>query len=475
MPGALDRIPPELWLQIFRILPQDTLPNVSLTNRTFRGIIYPLLFAHFDFHTHSPIADADLSTIDDLELDRDIKRLEFWSSTAIGPLVRSCGIIAASRRSTRRRIGFSTTLLSAVFERLPCFIGLQRLYAVGIDFNRAAVDVLCRLPALDQLGIRWCNLAPGVHSSLHISRFSYSGLALPNSEWLRLLHPDHLCELDGIGYPEPLAEGLDTLPSFPRVHKVSMPGWVISGDMRLTLAFLSKFPAVEVLTLQPCGPPGPGPGVQASQLFPRLRKYSGPCHTLTVFLALPTLTCLTVYDCSPRDFIVQLEGIRTPSELTSLTLSFTTYYPSLDTFNIATFNMICGFFPRLAELRIDIVQETIEAAVNSVVTNFLATLAKVPVLPPTLKYFYLSWTFDGSDEFEDPPPIDKLPDFAELRDALLARCPSLASLWLDGGDFLFRWRKSLDGAIVEAAADNPFDARGERHQEVLTSSFWNTR
>jgi hypothetical protein len=57
-------------------------------------------------------------------------------------------------------------------------------------------------------------------------------------------------------------------------------------------------------------------------------------------------------------------------------------------------------------------------------------------------------------EYDDPetaPPGD-VPEFGELRDALVARYPSLTALWFDGQDFLFHWRKLLDGSEVEDTA-----------------------
>jgi hypothetical protein len=35
------------------------------------------------------------------------------------------------------------------------------------------------------------------------------------------------------------------------------------------------------------------------------------------------------------------------------------------------------------------------------------------------------------------------------RNTLLARCPALTTLWLDGEDFLFHWRGSLNGVEKE--------------------------
>jgi hypothetical protein len=47
-----------------------------------------------------------------------------------------------------------------------------------------------------------------------------------------------------------------------------------------------------------------------------------------------------------------------------------------------------------------------------------------------------------------------VPTFDELRDTFVGWYPSLKALWLDSHDFLFYWRKLLDGSKVEATAED---------------------
>ncbi|KAJ6546763.1 hypothetical protein DFH09DRAFT_1506552 [Mycena vulgaris] len=97
---------------------------------------------------------------------------------------------------------------------------------------------------------------------------------------------------------------------------------------------------------------------------------------------------------------------------------------------------------------------------GAAVTTFFHTLATSPALPPTLKNLAISWNFGGEDYYEEMPPVDE-PDFARLCNALLARCPTLTSLWFDGHESLFRWRKGLDGTVNETTAEDfaSFDHR----------------
>ncbi|KAJ7480696.1 hypothetical protein FB451DRAFT_1238243 [Mycena latifolia] len=468
--SSLDRIPREVWLEVFRLLSRDVLANISSSYRLFHRMIRPLLFAHFNFHLGAPM-DHD-SLVDTAELDRYLDRLDFWCSHEIAPLIHSCNITHG--RPAAQITACSETLLATFFERLPRFTSLQRLYVRDIPFTETTVAILCRLPALDLLDIEACHVAPGAYPSLAlpISTFSCSGFPPASGIWIRLFHPDHLRELDWIDYPSPLAEAIENLPVFHHVNKVRISGWGDLPDMGQTMVFLSKFPAIEVLALRRCGPLVNGAGAQASNLLPLLKDYSGRCHTLSVFLPLPTLTCLTVYSCSPRDFMVQLQGIRTPNKITSLTVSFATSHPSVDSFDNDALYALCGSFPWLTELRISINHGELEPDVNSGVKKFLETLADDPALPPALKCLSLSWDFEFVLEEFDESPVDQLPNFPVLRDALVARCPDLTSIWIDGNDALFQWRKSLDGTVVEATTDDPDDMEAMRDGFI---SFWETR
>ncbi|KAJ6632235.1 hypothetical protein B0H10DRAFT_2206623 [Mycena sp. CBHHK59/15] len=204
--------------------------------------------------------------------------------------------------------------------------------------------------------------------------------------------------------------------------------------MSANLTMLSKFPAVQVFSMSGWGilADGPGPCVQSARL----------------------------------DSAVA--GIYA-NHITSLDATF-------DSFDNAALGTLSGFFPRLTELRIRINFEVEDGAfeddVNPQATTFFEALAETPTLPPTLERLALCWAFEYEDP-ENAPTADELPEFAELRDALVVRCPGLTVLWLDGHEFLFRWRKSsLDGTVDEGTADDAYDA------EVMCAdfaAFWETR
>ncbi|KAF8206877.1 hypothetical protein K438DRAFT_1483360, partial [Mycena galopus ATCC 62051] len=88
--GFQERVPNELWLEIFRSLPRDTLKALSLTS--FKGISRPLLFTHLDFHPYTLYSGEVVLLPRKTEVNRSLERLDFWSSDEIARHVRSCNI-----------------------------------------------------------------------------------------------------------------------------------------------------------------------------------------------------------------------------------------------------------------------------------------------------------------------------------------------------------------------------------------------
>jgi hypothetical protein len=88
-------------------------------------------------------------------------------------------------------------------------------------------------------------------------------------------------------------------------------------------------------------------------------------------------------------------------------------------------------------------------------------LAASTLLPSTLESLSLTWDFSFGDDStnsaagNDPAPPDaaEIPDFAGLREELIAKCEALTEIFLDGYYFLFWWRKvEWDGTAREVTA-----------------------
>ncbi|KAJ7111865.1 hypothetical protein C8R44DRAFT_985332 [Mycena epipterygia] len=443
----MSQVPNELWFEIFHYLPRDTVKDVSFTHRRFARLSRPLRFTDFDFHPYE-LHGLRLPSAD--EVQRSLERLTFWCSDDIAPLVRACHVVP-----WMENVGpvgsFSPTdtpyvLLSAFFERLPCFTRLQRLYCWGVHFTRIGMANLCRLP-LAHLRISNCRVAAGetiepASQPLRLSSFLLHNDINSEDEldhWIALLHPECLRELDLMCNPRLFNEAIAALPSFPHVRKLAAKIWLSTGT-------LSKFPALEVLDNGPVI--SHDPPLQ-STLLPVLKEYTGSHENLHLFIPATSLFRLTTRYCSPHELITQLHGIRTTKKIISLdTASSNMGYTAFET--------LCEFLGHLTELRIRIpfdVEQCTPEDKGTPATCFLKALSDNPILPPTLEHLVLNWElFYFGFESEEVPRWIEPPDLAELRDALVDRCPGLTSLWIDGQDFLLRWCKFPDGTVDERTA-----------------------
>ncbi|KAJ7451665.1 hypothetical protein FB451DRAFT_1409751 [Mycena latifolia] len=499
-----DRVPNELWLEILQILPRYILKDVSFTCRTIRRLSRPFLFTDLYFSPYSTESKGVLLLPSESAVERCLERLNFWSSAEIAPFVRYCSISPWSSW-TRKDLDLSPTdspyiLLDALFERLVCFTGLQRLHADGVHFTQASVETICRLPTLSELSVTRCSVAPGERiipspRTLRVSSFCIRPKVEVELEhgddfWIPLLHPDHLHKLIAIFCPRLLGRAVHTIPSFPRVHELAATMNLPTSSENLFI--LSKFPAVQVLSIADKGPlsvgPGAPPRAHVSADFPFLRRYTGSYKTLPLFLPVATLTHLTTASCNSRDFITQMQAIQRPNSITTLHATF-------NSFNNTTLNALVSLFPQLIELRFDIVFPTEDdmfqgdfsefphlfkkdMLVDSMCggddirvgfkpTKFFKALADSPTLPPTLERLSLSWECD--ERYTGVPSAYKLPDFGQLRDALAAKCPTLSWLRLDGYYYFYQWRINMPDCTVEDTADNFLDAYSMREH---SENFW---
>ncbi|KAJ7505895.1 hypothetical protein B0H11DRAFT_2272646 [Mycena galericulata] len=491
--SAHERVPNELWIEVFRCLSRASLQNVSLTHHKFRNLSRRLLFAHLDFHPYY-IGPNNSFLVPNVEIERSSERLDFWFSDEIAPFVRSCSI--SPWKHLRPDWGlwiFSVTdtphiILDPFFENLWKFTGLRTLHSRVVGFTQTGVANLCRLPSLADVRLdQWDGVdeqpIDTTSLELYVSRFAFRRRGDSEAEdggdiWVPLLRPERLRELEMVWIPNRLAETLDRIPPFPHVYKLTT-GMYLS-TMSQNFSILSHFPGVEIFSMRGWGEvqDGPGPRLQASTVLPRLKEYTGPCQTVSIFLTKSTLTRITIEYCKPQDFIAQLQGLRAPENLTLLDVTF-------DDLEIPEFDTICAFFTRITELRIKVVYYVEEGAFgdppeegdNYMATMFFKGLADASALPPALERLAIRWEFMYED-LENAPPVDPedIPSFDELHNVLLGHCPALTTLWLDGHDFLFRWRKAPDGAdseLQEQAATCDVDEAAVLRKEL--PAFWGTR
>ncbi|KAJ7505907.1 hypothetical protein B0H11DRAFT_361536 [Mycena galericulata] len=486
--SSRERVPNELWLEIFRYLHPTYLQDISLTHHRFKNLSRRLFFAHLDFRPYdiNPYKSIFLPRAD---IKRSLERLDFWFSDEIAPFVRSCSISPCEH--LKPMWGLTDTpyiLLDLFFENLWKFTGLRTLHSRVVGFTQTGVANLCRLPSLADVRIdRWYGAdKESINTTsleLCVSRFAFIRQGSSESEdvnfWVPLLRPERLRELEMVWIPTRLAETLARIPPFPHVYKLTT-GMDLS-TMSQNFSILSHFPGVEIFSIRGDGEvlDGPGLRLQASTILPGLKEYIGPCQTVSIFLTKSTLTRLTTEHCKPQEFIAQLRGLGAPENLTFLDVTF-------DDLEIPEFDTICTFFTRLTEFRIKVVYYVEEGAFGEEDYNYLATrffngLANTSALPPALERLALRWEFIYHGSMH-PPRVDPedIPSFDELHNVLLGRCPALTTFWLDGHDFLFHWRKAPDGAYLQfqeqaARYRKKYGAHAAMsHSHMRLSAFWKT-
>ncbi|KAF7376512.1 hypothetical protein MSAN_00067200 [Mycena sanguinolenta] len=459
--SKLGQVPNELWLDIFRYLPRDTIETISLTSSTFRDVSRPFLFAHFDFHPYAVGKAGAILLPPNIVIDEALERLEFYTSDDIARHVRSCKIIAW-QSPLWRKIGaawssckFSVTdsphtLIAPFFARLDKFTGLQSFHAEEIHFTQSAVASLCRASSLADFRLVRCTFAAGERidtPSLHlgVSRFSYlhdefslkDGIGL----WIPLLRLDTIRELELTCNPNIIGESMGSVPLFPLVHTLTITVGGRGGSYNLSV--LSHFPAVEVFSTN-ASPDSP---VTVSTVLPVLRQYAGPCETIALFLPRSTLTHLAIPQCSPRVFIEQLNGNQGPSNMLSLRVAFNS-----EGFDTKAIRYIRSFFPELKELLIGVFHYDRGPDANNIpdpnnIHNMIAMsfikLGEPFTLPIGLERMMFTWIIKYA-VVRSSYRIE-VPAFSDVHDALVRRYPALTTVWLDGHNFLFCWRKSLYG------------------------------
>ncbi|KAJ6518285.1 hypothetical protein C8R47DRAFT_1312714 [Mycena vitilis] len=452
------KVPDELWLETFTSMSHETLRSVSLTHHDFCRITRPLLFTHFDFHPYAAGTNSALLLPPAVEVAKALDCLEFWSSDEIAPLVRSCDVTPMSQGPFYEKPTEPYVLLDAFFERILRFTGLQRLTTSWVEFSSMAMSNLCRMPSLTNLYIERCRAERGepepVPQALSLSSFSiHHGLRRNDglSHWVPSLHPQHLRELDLSCNPCVFGD-IETIPTFPLVHRLSMA--MNLATMVRNRAIMAKFPAVRVFTMHGWGSleDGSQPAARHHNTpFPALEEYIGTYKTLSLFLApANNITRVTIVDGIVHGVIAQLERADSIANITAFRADFG------ETTNILQLCALFSLLPRLTALRLCI------STGNPYGAPFFHALADTAGLPPTLEHLALSWAFDqwifDLNGFVSRPP-SATPDQVHLRDAFLARCPALKTMWFDGHTFLYHWRKGIDRPGVQVFANNPDAAR----------------
>ncbi|KAJ7644753.1 hypothetical protein FB45DRAFT_1116496 [Roridomyces roridus] len=376
------RVPNELWIEIFGLLPLDSIKNIYATDKHFARTSRAFLFRHFVFypyHIDRVSRHVVLPAPDGVQFA--LGRLEFWTSDEIFPLVRECSIALRDRRAEEARpVPLDRTespdiLMNSFLDRLGRFTGLQKFSARQVDFTQVGLANLCHLPLLREVMIERCGMLHGetidtTSLELRTTKFVYhDGLTAHEGPdlWLSILARGHLREVVVVTGRHKAASRLADGPAFP--HVVALQISLDLSDMNLVT--LSKFPAVRHLQLDGWGLSGgeaEASSVPASDVLPLLREYHGPYTALPLFLSRPTLAHLIIDCCTAWELSSQLRGQH--GHITSL--SATLYQ-----FDQETFSTICTCLPGLIDLRIQtyrIIEDDADAfMINNVASPWISS------------------------------------------------------------------------------------------------------
>ncbi|KAJ6486886.1 hypothetical protein C8R45DRAFT_1074665 [Mycena sanguinolenta] len=460
-----DRFPNELWLEVFARLPPSGRRSLSSTHRTLYDLARPLGFVEFALYYY-PYGFRPVKA----ELDDALERLLFWTSPKIAPRVRSCIISQKPhlwQASRPPRTDNKNFLMNAFFERLPHFTGLERLSVDQVRLTQAGIANLCKLPALVHVEFLRCTVASqepiDSAATLRVSSVTTRYDYYMNDFWIPLLSPDTLRELDLDGFLGFIGFAKSDVQPFPNVHSLKMDDF--PPVVHDTVTIFHKFPNLRTFSSTYRGVLLGLTPAEESSIFPVLRDYTGARQNLHIFVQRPTLTRITL-DAEHAwfrfsDFLTELEGVVTLSNILSLTVRFAIFQV---TFGKTEVDILFTLFPNLVELQLTLIPDAEEEdGFTPQVTSFLKMFASNPLLPGTLQSLSLEW--DLTDQYDDFPPdhVNNL-DFVVLRAELMANCPALTYIFLDGHHFCFLWWKTL--SVWEASARTFDDAEVIRAQKT---------
>ncbi|KAF7289650.1 hypothetical protein HMN09_01327400 [Mycena chlorophos] len=444
MQGETLMLPVPIWVQIFqhifnhpswRHMPAERLAvlcQLSLVCRIFRLATDNIIFS--ELRCSDTYKDTTLYSPNSLYS----QRLDFWRTPSIGQFVRRCAI--------------SKTTNLALFDILPCLPQLRELELIGIPhLGPEHLMFICGLEALVWLYVFQCRTRrlelqlPDGAVRWKISHAEFFTGIYAEPLLYPLLLPAYLTEFDATGGVDRLfsPRGVRDMPIFPRVKKLHID-WVHhrhDGDPERLL----NFPAVEDLVLT--GPMFLTPEFH-SALFPKLKRYRGPFRNLRYFAAVAELENLSIWGEDPSKVIPRHrdEDSSTSTDLQEFS------YPQPNALQIlsATFDVLTGplvrdfmaQWPKLTQLSIRYYCASGNPGDKHCAETFFNDF--FPVLPSSLERLALRWQcYVPHNIFAPGESITSVSP--TLLDELLEefRCPRLRAVWLEGCEYLLRWRKSL--------------------------------
>ncbi|KAJ6500965.1 hypothetical protein C8R45DRAFT_1210637 [Mycena sanguinolenta] len=386
----MNRVPAEVWLEIFNTLNKKTLFSVHRVSRSFHRISRLLLFKHFTFYPHATLAGhvnspGDIHIPGETEVKRIVRRLRFWASDEVAPLVKECTVAPWLIVYEELRLGRYVycqnydVMLHTFLEFLPRFTNLGKLNSTSIRFKQHFIDALGSLPNLREIELRKCSLDKSVMARTQLKA---ARLLVANTDdlvgvqkWLSIIDlqvltqfsvqpPYGVATLDFIG---------GDIPAFPNIRTLEIR---ILGSPRDVIA-LKRFPAVQALRIFPT--PEGLPLRDASEfLFPLLDTYQGPPEFLVLVDPRATPRQLHIDLCSPLLLLQVLQSCIYMRSVTALTLTF-------DRLPTSLFRPIVDPFLALVDFRMVIKRESKVGDGSHTANSLFLELADASPFSPVLE------------------------------------------------------------------------------------------
>ncbi|KAJ7736046.1 hypothetical protein DFH07DRAFT_944449 [Mycena maculata] len=432
--------PNELWSETFAYLPPPSLISLHSTSRSFHGLSRPLLFKHFDFHPFQisgPI-QGQLRFAGQSGIDRNVRRLEFWTSNEIAPFVQGCSVSAI-----RRSADNPARVFAAFFKLLPNLYNLRGLSCCLVDFDQAAVISLSSFPNLVRLQIISCNLRGnlGVLPLLRVTTFVMNQMGHLESlkvagvhRWIKILDTDRLDDLR-IQPPPSSTVFLEnaSTSSFHHIHTllVGITSWS-------QLPILSNFSAIRNLQITACPPWN---SETQALLFPHLMTYDGPHEVLLLLHPRASPKRVAIRGCDP---VLLLERFGTNHSIMRRVEQLVLWSDSLQA---EVLLKILQSFPNLSEFRLNVVQlpGVLPDAGTHTPQSFFESLKTSSPFPSCVQKIYIAWQIGGPSH--EPFSLSSV-QLQKISDGIQRVHDDLKCIWLVVWGCQYLWIRGADDPYV---------------------------
>ncbi|KAF8874711.1 hypothetical protein CPB84DRAFT_1853520 [Gymnopilus junonius] len=440
--SVTELLPAELWIKIFEdvILPPANQRSailhiwaeISLTCRTFRSYLLPMIYEGFFFHSFilsapSGFIQRSMPSIETIEREAD--RLAFYLSDRIVGYVH--GICCTgwqldqAEPTTVPHAYDKDYLSSQLFDSVHKFRNLTILSCVCIDFDSSTIQKLSQLPNLEGFYVNNCNLQltpldTPLHLNLknfcvnHAGMLQVAGLGGHGIEhWLGLLDADRLTWLfiADVLASAPFLHHISSTRTFTSLNDLHI--YITSSTIPYMQCLLSKSPNLRTLDITMPEAPLPDEAIRLCEgleafhapPMPFLKELQGPPELLHAILSqkLPQNTSQYIQLEQLRITSIWKEGLafeaiwnRISSPTWSIWFEHLTHFTTKFQFiEQSYFPKLLNLFPNLQALALEAANELSQAKVTH--GTFLDDICLYS-LSSNLRSLSIDWSSDKDED-----------------------------------------------------------------------------